>query len=125
MFLSLAVGIIGGIYGIGGGAIIAPFLVTFFGVPVYVAAGTALMGIFVTSAAGVGFYHLLAPLYPDIAISPDWALGLLFGIGGMAGMYCGARLQKFVPAGIVKTVLAVFILVPAMGYIRSSLRRSV
>jgi uncharacterized membrane protein YfcA len=125
MFLSLAVGFIGGIYGIGGGAIIAPLLVTLFGIPVYVAAGAALMGTFVTSAAGVGFFQLLAPLYPDIVVSPDWGLGLLFGVGGMAGMYCGARLQKFVPAAIVKTVLAVCILVPAMGYIRSSLRRSV
>lgn len=125
MFLSLAVGVIGGIYGIGGGAIIAPFLVTFFGTPVYVAAGAALMGTLVTSVAGVGFYQLLAPLYPGMAVSPDWALGLLFGIGGMAGVYCGARLQKFIPAGIVKVVLAVCILLPAVGYLRSSLRRPV
>jgi uncharacterized membrane protein YfcA len=123
MSLSLVIGIIGGIYGIGGGAIITPFLVTFFGIPVYVAGGAALMGTFVTSAAGVGFYQLLAPLYPNTAVSPDWILGLLFGIGGMAGVYCGARLQKFVPAGIVKTILAVCILVPALGYILSSLRR--
>lgn len=123
MFLSLAVGFVGGIYGIGGGAIIAPLLVTFFGMPVYLAAGAALMGTFVTSVAGVGFFQLLAPLYPDIAVAPDWGLGLLFGVGGMAGMYCGARLQKFVPAAIVKTVLAVCILLPAVGYIRSSLRR--
>ena len=32
--LSLAVGLVGGIYGIGGGAIIAPFLVSFFEIPV-------------------------------------------------------------------------------------------
>jgi uncharacterized membrane protein YfcA len=32
--LSFIVGIIGGIYGIGGGAIIAPFFVSFFGLPV-------------------------------------------------------------------------------------------
>jgi uncharacterized membrane protein YfcA len=124
MFLSLAVGIVGGIYGLGGGAIIAPFLVTFFGIAVYVAAGTALMGTFITSIAGVGFYQLLAPLHPGMAVSPDWALGMLFGIGGMAGMYCGARLQKFVPARIVKAVLAVCILLPAVWYIRSSLRLS-
>jgi len=123
MLLSLAVGVIGGIYGIGGGAIIAPFLITFFAIPVYVAAGAALMGTFVTSAAGVVIYQLLAPRYPDLAVSPDWALGLLFGIGGMAGMYCGARLQKFVPAGIVKAVLAVGILLPAAEYIRASLGR--
>jgi hypothetical protein len=113
MLLSLAVGVIGGIYGIGGGAFIAPFLVTFFGIPIYIAAGAALMGTFVTSLAGVGFFQLLAPLYPHIAVAPDWALGLLFGIGGMAGMYCGARLQKFMPARAIKAILAVCLLLTA------------
>jgi hypothetical protein len=37
------VGIIGGIYGIGGGSIIAPFFVAFFHLPVYTVAGAALM----------------------------------------------------------------------------------
>ena len=119
MLLSLAVGVIGGIYGIGGGAIIAPFLVTFFGIPVYVAAGAALMGTLVTSAAGVAFFQLLARSHEGVAVSPDWVLGLLFGIGGMAGMYCGARMQKHVPARAVKAVLTACILVLAVSYIRS------
>lgn len=120
--LSLAVGVIGGIYGIGGGAIIAPFLVTFFGIPVYVAAGAALMGTLVTSVAGVGFFQLLARSDPGVAVSPDWALGLLFGIGGLAGMYCGARVQKFVPARAVKAVLTACILVLGVSYVGSFLR---
>ncbi len=61
-FLSFIVGIIGGIYGIGGGAIIAPFFVTFFRLPVYIVAGAALMGTFITSVAGSFFIRLL-PLF--------------------------------------------------------------
>jgi len=117
MTLSFIVGIIGGVYGIGGGAIIAPFFVSFFGLPVYTVAGAALMGTFVTSIAGVLFYLLIAPFYPNMAIAPDWALGFLFGIGGFAGIYCGARLQKFVPAKIIKWILAGCILFPAFKYI--------
>ena len=49
------VGIIGGVYGIGGSAIIAPFFISFFWLPVYTVAGAALMGTFVTSIAGVIF----------------------------------------------------------------------
>jgi hypothetical protein len=30
----------------------------------------------------------------EVANSPDWALDYLFGIGGSAGMYIGARFQK-------------------------------
>ena len=66
--LSFVVGIVGGIYGIGGGSIIAPFFVTFFGLPVYIVAGAALMGTFVTSIAGVRFYKPL-PFFPQTYLS--------------------------------------------------------
>jgi uncharacterized protein len=114
--LSFLVGIVGGIYGIGGGAIIAPFFVTFFGLPVYTVAGAALMGTFVTSVAGVAFYQAIAPFYPDMSIAPDWLLGFLFGLGGMAGMYLGARSQKYVPARVIKWMLAAIILFTAAKY---------
>lgn len=116
LLLSFLVGIIGGIYGIGGGAIIAPFLVTFFGLPVYTVAGAALMGTFVTSVAGVAFYQAIAPLYPNLSVAPDWLLGVLFGLGGMAGMYLGARCQKFVPSRLIKAMLTVTLLFTALKY---------
>jgi len=119
MTLSFIVGIIGGVYGIGGGAIIAPFFISFFGLPVYTVAGAALMGTFVTSVAGVIFYQIIAPLYPDMAVSPDWLLGVLFGVGGFGGMYCGARVQKFVPAKAIKWILALCILFTSSTYMIS------
>jgi uncharacterized protein len=115
--LSFVVGIAGGIYGIGGGAIMAPFFVTFFGLPVYTVAGAALMGTFVTSVAGVAFYQLLAWVYPNVSVAPDWSLGVLFGLGGMAGMYLGARCQKHVPAKAIKWMLAGIITLTAAKYI--------
>lgn len=114
--LSFIVGIVGGIYGIGGGSIIAPFFVTFFGLPVYTVAGAALMGTFVTSVAGVAFYQAIAPFYPAMSVAPDWILGLLFGLGGMAGMYLGARCQRYVPAAKIKWMLAVIIVFTALKY---------
>ncbi|MFH2097884.1 MAG: TSUP family transporter, partial [Pseudomonadota bacterium] len=116
MSLSFVVGIVGGIYGIGGGAIIAPFFVSVFGLPVYTVAGAALMGTFVTSVAGVIFYQAIAPFYPGVSVAPDWLLGLLFGLGGMVGMYLGARAQKFVPARAIKWMLAGIILFTALKY---------
>ncbi|MBU1712285.1 MAG: sulfite exporter TauE/SafE family protein [Proteobacteria bacterium] len=115
--LSFIVGIVGGIYGIGGGAIIAPFFVTFFGLPVYTIAGAALMGTFITSVAGVTFYQAIAPFYPNLSVAPDWLLGILFGLGGMAGMYLGARCQKFVPARVIKWMLAGIITFTAIKYV--------
>jgi uncharacterized membrane protein YfcA len=114
--LSFIVGIVGGIYGIGGGAIIAPFFVTFFGLPVYTIAGAALMGTFITSVAGVAFYMAIAPFYHGMSVAPDWLLGILFGLGGMGGMYLGARCQKFVPARVIKWMLAGIITFTAVKY---------
>jgi hypothetical protein len=117
LILCFIVGIIGGVYGIGGGAIIAPFLITFFGLPVYTVAGAALMGTFVTSVAGVAFYTAIAPLFPQVSVAPDWLLGILFGLGGMAGMYLGARCQKFVPAKGIKWMLVVIMLFTSIKYV--------
>lgn len=120
--LSFIVGIVGGIYGIGGGAIIAPFFVSFFGLPIYTVAGAALMGTFVTSVAGVIFYQAIAPFYPTMSIAPDWVLGSLFGLGGIAGMYMGARCQKYVPAKAIKWMLSVIIFFTATKYILDFLK---
>jgi uncharacterized membrane protein YfcA len=114
--LSFIVGVVGGIYGIGGGAIIAPFFVSILGLPVYTIAGAALMGTFVTSVAGVVFYQAIAPCYPTMSVAPDWLLGALFGLGGMAGMYMGARFQKHVPARAIKWMLSAIIVATALKY---------
>ncbi len=113
--LALAVGIIGGVYGIGGGSIIAPFLITFFGLPVYAIAGAVLLGTFVSSLAGVTFYSLI-PINGAVA-APDWLLGILFGAGGLAGMYLGARVQKYVPERWIKLMLGAVIVIVAAKYI--------
>jgi uncharacterized protein len=109
--LSLVVGLIGGIYGIGGGAIIAPFIVSFFGLPIHTIAGATLMGTCVTSVGGVIFYEFFGPYValPGQSVRPDWLLGFLFGIGGFVGMYLGARTQKYVPGAIIRPVLAIVI----------------
>lgn len=114
--LAFVVGVIGGIYGIGGGAIIAPFCVAVFHLPVYTVAGAALLGTFLTSIVGVIFYSVL-PAANGMSTAPDWALGFLFGIGGFAGMYIGARLQKFVPQKFIKLMLGGMIVSLSLRYI--------
>lgn len=115
--MSLVVGVIGGVYGIGGGAIVAPFFVSICGLPVYTVAGAALMGTLVTSVAGVAFYQILSAFHAGQSIAPDWGLGILFGLGGMCGMYCGARMQKHVPAKYIKGMLSLIILGTALKYV--------
>lgn len=116
--LSFMVGMVGGIYSIGGGAIIAPFLVSMFGLPVFTVAGAALVGTFITSVAGVAFFEILsASPIGENAASPDWLLGATLGAGGLAGTYAGARLQKFLPERGIKAVLGGLVTVLAAGYL--------
>jgi uncharacterized membrane protein YfcA len=115
LVLALAVGVIGGIYGIGGGSIIAPFCITFFNLPVYAIAGAVLLGTFTSSAAGVAFYSLI-PINGQVA-APDWLLGILFGVGGLFGMYCGARMQKYASERWLKLILGTVLVIVASRYI--------
>ncbi len=114
--LAFVVGIIGGTYGIGGGAIIAPFCVAVFRLPVYTVAGAALLGTFLTSIAGVFFYSII-PAQAGMKTAPDWLLGFLFGAGGFIGMYLGARAQKFIPQKFIKLMLGTVISFLALRYI--------
>lgn len=117
LMLCFIVGVIGGIYGIGGGAIVAPFLITFFNLPVYAVAGAALLGTFATSVVGVVTYQMLSYFYKGISVAPDWYLGVLFGIGGFCGVYLGARCQKYLPAHKIKLILCFCVMFVAVKYI--------
>jgi len=114
--LALVVGVIGGIYGIGGGAIIAPFCVAFLNIPVHTVAGAAMFGTFITSIAGVAIYSTFS-FYNGQTAPPDWFLGILFGFGGLVGMYLGATCQKYVPERIIQAMLALIIFAVSANYI--------
>jgi len=116
VFLALVVGVIGGIYGIGGGAIIAPFCVAFLNIPVHTVAGAAMFGTFATSIIGVAIYSLI-PFYNGQPAPPDWLLGVLFGFGGLLGMYLGASCQKYVPERTIQAILAIIIFAVSARYI--------
>lgn len=107
--LSLLVGLVGGAYGIGGGAILAPFLVAAFGLPVQATSGATLLGTWVSSLTAVIAYLLLPAVLPFAAAAPDWALAGLLGIGGMAGIACGSRLQTRIRSLWIERVLGLVV----------------
>ncbi len=121
VLLAFLTGALGGIYGIGGGAIMAPLLVIVWRLPVHAFAGATLAGTFATSLAGVAYYQWLSPRSAEA--SPDWILGLLFGAGGLAGMYTGARMQRRVPVRWLKALLGVVLLAVASLYLSAGIAR--
>ncbi|GGZ44595.1 TSUP family transporter [Streptomyces poonensis] len=101
--LAVAVGTVGGIYGIGGGSILGPILVG-RGVPAAQVAPAALTSTFLTSLVGAGTYGLLS-LTGGSGIAPDWLLGLACGLGGLIGGYLGAHLQPHLPERLLRLLL--------------------
>lgn len=117
--LGAAVGVIGGVYGIGGGSLIGPILVG-AGMTVAAVAPAALTTTFLTSVAGVATYGLLA-LTDQGLTPPAWTVGILCGIGGLVGGYLGARLQPCVPERALRILLGVLAVGLAMSYLLRAL----
>ena len=117
--ITVVMGVISGAYGIGGGALISAILVGMYRLPIHTTAGACILTTFVTSLTGVIGYTFLASFFTKSGVptSPDWLLGLFFGIGGLTGTYFGARIQRFVPEKAIRTVLGVLIMVIAWKYI--------
>ena len=112
--LALAIGTVGGIYGIGGGSILAPILVG-LGFGMAEVAPAALAATFLTSIAGVATYLLLS-LGGEGDIAPDWAVGAGIGVGGLAGSALGARIGPSLPEALLRRGLGVLALALAVRY---------
>ena len=112
--LSLAVGVIGGIYGIGGGAVLAPVLVGLGFAAAEIAPAT-LLATFLTSIAGVATFALLS-IGQSGSIAPEWTLGIALGLGGLAGGYLGARLQPRLPEVLIRRGLGLLCVGLAVRY---------
>jgi len=120
--LSLAVGVVGGIYGIGGGSILAPILI-FWGFSAYEVAPATLLATFVTSIAGIAAYEALQLLHGG-NVAPEWGLGGCIGAGGFAGSYVGARIQSRLPEASLRRLLGLVACLTALRYAQSAIQQS-
>ncbi len=114
VIVAAVVGCVGGIYGIGGGSILAPILVG-TGRPPAEVAPAALASTFVTSVAGVITFAILA-IHQHDHVAPDWPTGIALGVGGLAGAYTGARIQSRLPDLLIRRVMGVLVVAIAARY---------
>ncbi|MGO9218072.1 MAG: sulfite exporter TauE/SafE family protein [Streptosporangiaceae bacterium] len=117
ILLAAAVGCVGGIYGIGGGSILAPVLIG-TGRPPSEVAPAALASTFVTSVAGVVTFTVLS-LHQQGPVAPDWPTGLALGFGGLAGAYTGARIQSRLPDAAIRRLVGILVVAIAGRYLWS------
>jgi uncharacterized membrane protein YfcA len=117
--VSAVVGCVGGIYGIGGGSILAPVLIGSGRKPPEVAPA-ALASTFVTSVAGVITFTILAA-HSHGSVAPDWPTGVALGTGGLAGAYTGARIQARLPDALIRRLMGILVIAIGTRYLWSGL----
>jgi uncharacterized protein len=117
-FLACLTGCAGGIYGIGGGAILSPLLIG-SGRPASEVAPAALASTFVTSLGGVVTFIVLSA--GESPVGPNWPTGIALGIGGILGGYTGARMQSRLPDALIRRVVGILAVAIATRYLWSGL----
>jgi uncharacterized protein len=115
--IAAGVGVVGGIYGIGGGSFLAPILIL-GGYTAFTVAPAALLSTLAASVVGLITFLVLGAT-SDAAgpISPDWAIGIAAGAGGLLGAYAGASLQSRIPEPLLRRLLGAIALLIAARYL--------
>lgn len=84
--VAIGVGLLTGLFGVGGGFLIVPALVLVFGLPFKVATGTSLAVVAMNSVTALAFKS-------DTWSSVDWRVPLLMIAGGLVGSLLAAQLN--------------------------------
>lgn len=111
--IGVAVGVLTGFLGVGGGFLILPALVLFAGLEMKPAVGTSLAIIAVNCVGG-----LIGQLrYANF----DWRLTLGFLLAAIAGMFAGAALANKLPAAALRRGFAWCVILLGLGLIAGNL----
>ena len=105
--VGLGVGVLSGMFGVGGGFIIVPALVMFSGMGMQRAIGTSLLVITLISASGTAA-HLLAGKDLNLATAS------LFTAGSVAGLFVGSSVAQRLAGPALQKVFAAAIVVVAL-----------
>ncbi len=99
----LAVGVVTGLVGAGGGFLVVPALALLGGLPMTVAVGTSLVVIAMKSFAGLAGY--LATVHVD------WKLAVMVTVAAMVGSLIGGRVAGRIPETVLRKGFGWFVLV--------------
>ena len=104
--LATAAGAFSGMFGVGGGSVIVPLLIFWFGYGERLATGTSLAAIVVIA--------LLATIAQGAYGNVDISQGLLVGLPAVGGVLAGTALQQRVPERLISLLFAGLLVVVAI-----------
>ena len=98
--IGAVVGVAASFTGLGGGFVMVPLLL-FMGFSAQKAVGTSFLAIFIISVSALFAHGRLDNV--------DWRIGLLLGLGGIAGAQIGPRLLAGVETGLFRRLFALIL----------------
>jgi len=107
--LGLTAGVVGGMFGVGGGIIVVPGLVLWLGFSQHRASGTSVATIIASASAG------LIPFAIDGSV--DWFAAIAITLGAIVGASLGARVLHRIPARNLTRAFSVLLFVAALRMI--------
>src|SRR5215813_8943029 len=105
LLLGLIAGGVGALAGLGGGIIITPILVIYFGVPIHQAIGVSLMAVITTSTA-------TSSVYVERGVS-NMRLGMTLEIATTLGAAIAAVVAGYIDRGTLAVIFSLFLLYTA------------
>jgi uncharacterized membrane protein YfcA len=115
ILIGVAMGVLSALFGIGGGILLIPVLVTLFDFGQQFAAGTSL-----AVMAPISLIGAIQQTKPGFT---NWPMGLRLGAGAILGATGGAMIALALPGEIVRWVFAVVLLIVAVRMVRVGLRK--
>ena len=103
--LGLIAGLVGGLFGVGGGIIVVPGLVLWLGFTQHRASGTSVATIVASASAALVAFAIDG--------SVDWQAAGLVAIGAVAGAAIGTRILHRIPARVLTRAFSVLLIVAA------------
>ncbi|MUK89996.1 TSUP family transporter [Ornithinibacillus sp. L9] len=111
--LSLLVGTLSGLFGIGGGSIMVPAMILLFGIPTHIATATSMFIIFFTSLIGASTHVMLGHI--------AWEYLLFFIPGAWIGGRLGAKTNQILRAETLEKILRILLIIIGIRMIVDSL----
>lgn len=102
VIIGLIAGLINGLLGVGGGTILIPAMVVFFGIEQHIAHGTSLAVILPTAFISTLIYQSNQNL--------DLQLALQVAASGMIGGFIGAKLMEHIPSQLLRKIFGLFMI---------------
>lgn len=115
--IGTGVGVISSTFGVGGGFLMTPILVTFFKMPIYVIVAASIPFVIVQSLVGVFAYSVTLPWLTGSSVTPEFGWAFFVASSAVFGAWLAAKTQKYVPERYLKLMLGAITALGGLVYV--------